>query len=142
MIKIILATLIIFGVTATGWCGNFKNNGDATVTDIATGLIWQQEDDNVRRTWEEAIIYCEGMKNANYEDWRLPNIKELRTIIDMTTSGPAIDPIAFPGTNVSFYWSATTLASNSEYAWSVEFTSGWVFYGLKFPDTNFVRCVR
>jgi len=143
MIKIILAALIILGVSVTSWCGNFKDNGDGTVTDIATGLTWQQEDDNVQRAWEAAITYCEGLNLSDHQDWRLPNIKELRTIVDMTTGFPAIDPIAFPGTNaMDFYWSATTYASSSGSAWHVGFSDGTVSYRYKEDATYYVRCVR
>jgi len=141
MTKIILAVLIILGVNINGWCGNFKDNGDATVTDNATGLTWQQEDDNVQRAWEEAITYCEGLNIANHQDWRLPNIKELRTIVDLTTSSPVIDPIVFPGTNSSRYWSATTYAEVSVSAWYVNFYEGNVSTYSK-SLTFYVRCVR
>jgi len=140
MSKIILVALIVFGITATGWCGNFKDNGDGTVTDVATGLTWQQEDDNVQRDWEAAITYCEGLNHANRQDWRLPNIKELRTIIDMTTSNPTIDPIVFPGTNTLYYWSATP-GDYSGHAWYVNFKNGYVYYYNK-SATGYVRCVR
>jgi len=137
--KIILVALIIFGTTAPGWCGNFKYNGDGTVTDVATGLTWQQADDNAQRAWEAAITYCEGLNHANRQDWRLPNVKELRTIVDMTTFLPAIDPIAFPGTNGSYYWSATTVVSG--YAWSVGFNYGFLTSTDK-SGPRYVRCVR
>jgi hypothetical protein len=101
----------------------FYNNGDGTITDSATGLMWQQNDDGIARDWENALAYAENSTLANYSDWRLPNIKELHSIVDYTrspsaTNSPAIDPIfgvssindpnGNPG-HYPYFWSSTTL---------------------------------
>jgi hypothetical protein len=98
--------------------------GDGTVTDAATGLTWQQADDGVPREWEESLVYCEALELGGYDDWRLPDVKELQSIVDYTrspaTSGSAaIDPIFETSTivdeggdpNWPFFWSSTTHAS-------------------------------
>ncbi len=97
------------------------DNGNGTVSDLATGLMWQLADDSQTRNWEEALDYAEDLDLADYSDWRLPNIKELQSIVDYTksvdsTNSPAIDDlfslseITDPNgkTNYGFYWSSTT----------------------------------
>ncbi len=75
---------------------NFEDNGDGTISDLATGLMWQLEDDGRTKDWEEALSYSENLNLAGYSDWRLPNIKELQSIVDYTksvntTDSPAIN---------------------------------------------------
>ena len=147
MRKIFFVILIVFGFIATGCSGKFKenavekfnDNGDGTVTDITTRLIWQQAD--AKKNWEAAITYCEELKHANHQDWRLPNIKELRTIIDMTKTNLTIDSIAFPGAKASLYWSSTTFESNPKNAMVYDFSNGNTHSEEK-VFTNYVRCVR
>jgi len=119
----------------------FKNNGNGTVTDLATGLTWQRQVDNVGRANNgPATAYCQGLGLAG-GGWRLPTIKELRSIVDDRVYGPAIDTEAFPGTNGSGYWSATTNAYDSGNAWRVSFNHGHVYDGSKSAPQH-VRCVR
>jgi hypothetical protein len=100
---------------------DFSDNGDGTVTDAATGLMWQQADSGLGMDWGQALALCEGLTLAGHDDWRLPNVKELQGIVDYTrspdtTSSAAIDPIfqASPivdeggATNYPFYWAGTT----------------------------------
>jgi len=75
----------------------FQENGDGTVTDRATGLIWQQADSGAGMVWQDALDYCEDLALAGSEDWRLPNPKELQSIVDYdrapgATGTAAIDP--------------------------------------------------
>ncbi len=119
----------------------YTDNGDNTVTDSITGLMWQQEDDNTTRTWEAAITYCEDLTLAGYGDWRLPNINELESIADDTVFSPAIDTVAFPNTNSSGYWSSTTFAFSTGYAWGVSFHGGYVYSSNK-TYSDYFRCVR
>ncbi len=101
---------------------NFTGNGDGTVSDHSTGLMWQQADDGVPRDWENALSYAESLELAGYSDWRLPNAKELQSIVDYSrapgvTSSPAIDslfscteitdPEGAPG-QYPYYWTGTT----------------------------------
>ncbi|SDW24105.1 Protein of unknown function [Lutibacter oricola] len=101
---------------------NFVDNGDGTISDLATGLMWEQKDDEISRDWQEALEYSENLDFANYSDWRLPNAKELQSIVDYTrspktTNSPAIDPI-FDCTEITdpdgntgqypFYWTGTS----------------------------------
>lgn len=101
---------------------NYVDNGDGTISDLATGLMWQKADDGVSRDWEEALEYCENLELATFNDWRLPNAKELQSIVDytrspQTTSSPAINPkfetteINDPEGNLGhfpFFWTSTT----------------------------------
>ncbi|MBK3515778.1 Lcl C-terminal domain-containing protein [Carboxylicivirga marina] len=101
---------------------NFVNNHDGTITDQATGLMWQQADDGIARNWEEALSYAENASIADHTDWRLPNAKELQSIVDytrspQTTNSPAIDPlfetseINYPsgsGGHFPHFWTSTT----------------------------------
>ena len=101
---------------------SFVDNGDGTISDHATGLMWQKADDGVARDWEEALAYAENLELGTHSDWRLPNAKELQSIVDytrspQTTNSPAIDPI-FDTTEINdpddnpgqypFFWSGTT----------------------------------
>lgn len=100
---------------------NFVDNGDGTLSDNATGLTWMQNDNGNGVLWGDALSYCEGLSLAGVDDWRLPNIKELQSIVDYsrspdTTNSAAIDPLfnATVMTNEAgqpdygFYWSSTT----------------------------------
>jgi len=117
----------------------FVNNGNGTVTDTTTGLMWQQADDGIARTWEQALAHCEGSTLANQTDWRLPNTRELKSIVDDSRFDPAIDPVFSCRSYV--YWSGTTVAYGPHYAWGVDFYYGDGGWGNK-DDTGYVRCVR
>jgi len=138
MLLVVLGMLLM---AAQAWAGDYTPHGDGTVTDNATGLMWQQ-DGSAIRNWEGALSYCQEGGWANHTDWRLPNIKELESIVDDTQLNPAIDRIAFPNTpESSWYWSSTTYALDPGHAWGVYFSYGFVYNGDK-GDGNYVRCVR
>ena len=96
---------------------DFHDNGDGTVTDRATGLVWQQADSGEAMDWQQALAYAEQLRLGQHDDWRLPNAKELQSLVDYTRApdavkvkarGPAIDPL-FEVTEVqSYYWTSTT----------------------------------
>ncbi|MDP6494955.1 MAG: DUF1566 domain-containing protein [Dehalococcoidia bacterium] len=86
---------------------NFVDNGDGTITDEATRLVWMQADSGTALNWQAALAYCENLDYAEYDDWRLPDAKELQSIVDYsrspaTTRSPAIDPL-FDVTAMTFF---------------------------------------
>ncbi|MCP4592607.1 MAG: DUF1566 domain-containing protein [bacterium] len=106
----------------------FVDNGDRTVTDDATGLMWTQSDSGEGMNWEEALAWSQELNAENhlgYDDWRLPSAKELQGIVDYTrspntTGSPAIDPV-FDTTAITnlagetdypFFWTSTTHLSS------------------------------
>ncbi|MBW1916063.1 MAG: DUF1566 domain-containing protein [Deltaproteobacteria bacterium] len=138
-----------------GQSGTFHNlatNGDGTVTDTSTGLMWEQKtddggDNNKDRTynWEEALSWVENLNNSNYlgySDWRLPNIKELASIVDLRRTNPSIDRRYFPNTVSSVYWSSTTTHYSPEGTWILMFDSGLIFRSTKSNSSHHVRAVR
>lgn len=89
----------------------FLDNGDGTISDQATGLMWSKSDSGKGLNWEDALAFAAKLKLAGHTDWRLPNAKELQSIADYTRV-PACDPI-FQITKLSdgecpFFWSSTT----------------------------------
>ena len=115
--------ICVRGSTSYG-TNDFTDNGDETVTDQATGLMWSRGDSGTGMTWEEALAWVEQKNTGNYlgyDDWRMPNAKELQSIVDYTSSPDtsnyaAIDPI-FSVTSITneagqsdypFYWAGST----------------------------------
>jgi uncharacterized protein DUF1566/K319-like protein len=121
----------------------FTANGNGTVTDQARGLTWQQQDDGVKKTWEQALAYCESLTLAGFTDWRLPNVKEL-TSIEAFDKYPVADLTFFPTTKENYYWSSTSLQTAPAYAWQASFLGGGVgLPGLVKTNADaYVRCVR
>ncbi|MFR9660401.1 MAG: DUF1566 domain-containing protein [Rikenellaceae bacterium] len=70
---------------------SYRDNGDGTVSDLNTGLMWQMVPIKEGFTWEGAKEYCEGLELAGYDDWRMPSAKELFSISDFSTGWPYID---------------------------------------------------
>jgi len=116
---------------------------DATtgiVSDSATGLQWQDDEVGDEATWEDAIDRCETLTLGGYNDWRLPNINELKSIIDRSKVDPAIKD-GFENVSSCNYWSSTTSDEYRHGAWRVVFSDGRVYFYDK--DSNYyVRCVR
>jgi len=115
--------------------------GANTVVDKTTGLEWQKTDDNTTRNWNDAMAYCAGLTLDGKSDWRLPSVLELQSIVDYGGSNPAINATAFPGTDASYYWSASSSAAYSTDAWRVLFSDGNVLANVK-TVSYYVRCVR
>ena len=116
-------------------------SGDGTVTDRHTGLVWQQATITPTLAWEAALPACENLVLAGHDDWRLPNIKELRSINDEARARPSVDTALFPGTASARYWSSTSNMNTATEAWSVSFELGLVSHDLK-TGAQAVRCVR
>lgn len=121
--------------------GQFLDHGDGAVTDMTTGLMWAQGESEAM-TWEKALAYCEGLASGGYSDWRLPNVRELLTLVDDTRVGPSADAVYFPGCKPSPYWSGTTHAAYPGFAWYVEFGEGRPFGGGQKGRRYYVRPVR
>lgn len=114
----------------------YINNGDGTVTDIATDLMWMQDDSDTCMIWADGLVYAENFEYAGYSDWRLPDAKELQGIVDYTrspatTNSAAIDPV-FNCTVIQneageddypWYFSSTTHAADSD-----QNEGGWAVY--------------
>ena len=138
-------SIFILSVYALLACGSFSHagyidNGDGTVTDTGTGLMWQQATALREHTWKQAISYCEHVSLAGYSDWRLPTFKELQSIVDYSIAqpGPTINTAYFSNTVASYYWSSTTCAYDTNHAWYVDFSYGIVYSNNK----TYGYCVR
>lgn len=145
--------------TGTGQDGEYQK-GQArsytatanTVTDNSTGLMWKKCSERLSgddcetghattMTWTTATSTCENDTTAGYTDWRLPNIKELLSIVDYGKISPAIDTDVFPATVSGVYWSSTAYLDGPRGAWGVSFHGGYA--GVDGKDgENYVRCVR
>ncbi|MCP4410980.1 MAG: DUF1566 domain-containing protein [Gammaproteobacteria bacterium] len=124
----------VFCVAGNLEYGN-TDNSDSTISDAATGLMWQQQDYH-STNWQDAIDNCEAADTGNYNDWRLPDVKELHSLVDYSrspayTNSPAIDPIF---TSSSFtneggsndwgsYWSSTTHVNYNGYGTTAAYVS-------------------
>ena len=89
-----------------------RDNHNGTVTDLYTGLMWQQE--TASRPWVQAVTHCDELTLAGYDDWRLPSWQELQSLVDYDVHNPSIESTLFPGTAESLYWSTTGFAANSD----------------------------
>jgi hypothetical protein len=116
----------------------FTINGDGTVTDNKTDLTWMRC--SLGQTWSAGESSCTGTASkynwqnaltaanstdfAGQNDWRLPNIKELKSIVEQACIFPAINDIIFPNTQSAYYWSSSPSARSHDYAWIVDFDYG------------------
>jgi hypothetical protein len=128
------------------------NRTDLTITDVNTGLVWQREVALKANNQAEAVSYCQNVYKQDGQQWRLPTMKELLTIVDETphfefegivNKAKMIDVNAFPRTPIDFdYWSSSTSAvpATSD-GWVVRFQNGEnATLGQNLP--GYVRCVR
>jgi hypothetical protein len=126
--------------------------GDRIVTDSHSGMMWQgcpqgESGDDCGAgiitwsTWEDALAYCEDLTWADFDDWRLPNLNELQSIVDYNYESTAVDPEVFPGLSHSG-WSSTTRPSFPGSAMAVNFEFGTTFAIAKTDLSGAVRCVR
>ncbi len=138
--KILSGLFVLLIAPGMVFAGDYTANNDGTVSDNVTLLMWQV-DDSLARGWEDAITYCEESISADYSDWRLPNIKELESILDDSLDSPAVDSTIFPNITASNYWSSTSNAADASGAWVVNFMHGNILVIGKTND-SLVQCVR
>ncbi len=105
-------------------------------------LEWQDNSQakTTKLNWQDAKAYCQELELVGYDDWRLPSIKELQSIVDASRYNPAIKR-GFANVASSRYWSSSEYVSVAKYAWVVYFKYGGTSYGTKSAE-YFVRCVR
>jgi hypothetical protein len=129
----------------------FTDNGDWTVTDNLTGLMWAKDallPNTYITDWNDAIDFSNNLSlgtscGTPLTDWRLPNVKELQSLIDFGNQSPAL-PTGHPFTSVqsSDYWSSTTSASNTDGAFGVYIVWGMTGYKTKASSDGYVWPVR
>lgn len=132
---------------------DFVNNGDGTVTHLATGLMWLQcslgqepfgqacSGNADSYNWQDALSQ-NNTSYAGYNNWRLPDIKELTSIIEQRCESPSVNESIFPNTPVGGFWTSSPDANQSKNAWFVSFGIGHVGSANKRFDVNYVRLVR
>ncbi|HSA34166.1 MAG TPA: DUF1566 domain-containing protein [bacterium] len=112
-------------------------SGKVIVIDTVTGLQWTKEYAS-SVTWQNALAHCENLDYGGHTDWRLPNIDELKTLINRGRYSPASD---FPDMPSATFWSSSSHVNYTSYAWYVSFYGGSVSSYDK-DNNNHARCVR
>jgi hypothetical protein len=126
----------------------FADNGDGTVTDKKTGLMWQKSDDGQKRNWHEATEYAKSMLLAGHSDWRLPSKDELISLSSNIRPNTEIRKTYFPGIKSSDYWTSTTYENNEGDAYYVTCDGGNPYSGKVSSSYSYktgsfyVCCVR
>jgi hypothetical protein len=122
----------------------FIKNGDDTVTDNLSGLMWTRNANkaNGKADWEQAILGAGNCTDGGHTNWRLPNRIELESLIDLGKFNPAL-PADHPfiGVQPSYYWTSTTPSNNEDHAWVIHFYIGFVTHDDK-GGSHYVWYVR
>ncbi|AXR60503.1 DUF1566 domain-containing protein [Leptospira mayottensis] len=113
---------------------SFVDNGNGTVTDQNTGLLWSQCSEgqggvgcpgaSLDLDWNAALNACNVLNLAGRTNWRLPNANELLSIVDFNNNNPATNAVSFPNTPNSSYWTSTTYENNTFFAVVISFVTG------------------
>lgn len=125
-------------VNATTPDEQFVDNEDGTLTDTSTGLTWMRcslgqtwDGDNQQcqgeampMTWQQALQTAHGYEFAGLSGWRVPNLKELSSLVERQCVHPAINQTLFPDTPADDFWSATPSMQDTQRAWVVAFYNG------------------
>ncbi len=120
----------------------FVDQGNGAVLDAATGLVWMQTDSGAAMDWEAALDYCTSLDLAGIDDWRLPNAKELQSIVDYSRApdagdpaqqGPAIDPVFQMTGAESYFWTSTTHLDGPTAGWAAYVCFGRAFGWMEQP---------
>jgi hypothetical protein len=123
---------------------SYTNNGDGTVTDNVTKLMWEQTDSTAMYSWSDAKAYCVARRTASYSDWRLPSQIELMSIVDFSASGSAaLNPVFSAQASTQSWWSANVYPNDlngAGYYWMINLDGEGVT-GASGVTAN-VRCVR
>ncbi len=119
----------------------YTDNGNNTITDHLTDLTWQKAPFSDSLSWEQSLTYADTLTTAGFNDWRLPNIKELQSLNDEMRINPSINSTYFNVTNVNKYWSSTTLPNQTAKAWYLNTQFGITTYDNKTVKHNLI-CVR
>ena len=142
---------------------HLTDNHDGTINDTKTGLIWKKCQEGKAWntlgfeqclgfnqdafTWQEALQHTQNVnvgsigENFSQTDWRLPNVKELASIVEFRCYDPAINNTVFPDSLSDFFWSSSSYAPDSNLAWPINFFNGFGFANSK-NTPNHVRLVR
>ena len=133
--------LIMIGVSLSLMADFARDDTTQVVTDSKTQLQWKDNAIGSTMTWIDAISHCESLNFATHSDWRLPNLRELTSLVDDSKTPLSIDTSVFEYTVSNIYWSSTTSVGRTSYAWYVVFDFGSQGAHNKF-DSYYVRCVR
>jgi len=129
-------------ITTTFAVAHFTDNGDGTIKDNYTGLTWQKNTSTTPMNWEAALAYAKTISLGAKSDWRLPNIKELQSLNDVSRVKPSINKTYFPNiVSAAFYWSSTTQYKTAGVAWEMNTDFGVVTYDDKSVN-KYVMLVR
>lgn len=165
IINIMLAMALLWGavvqaqncndnITPATPNANFTDNGDGTVRDKSTGLIWMRcalgqtwdgitcTGNAVAYTWQQALQQADDYTFAASSDWRVPSVKELASILENACNFPAINLRVFPQTPTKKFWTASTYADENIRVWLVDFDFGAPNKGSKGESWTYVRLVR
>ena len=137
----------------------YSDHSNGTVTDNITRLMWKkcsqgQSWNSVTTActgsatdmnWQEALKSAKDINDASgfasYKDWRVPNIKELSSLVSLMCYKPSINESVFPDTPSSSFWSSSPYSGNSNHSWNVDFSNGYVNDSYRLDDKA-VRLVR
>ena len=149
-----LAQTCVAGVQASNLTSFYViDSGNGTVTDTRTGLMWDRCARGLSGigcftgtastfTWQAALNAAATIgAYKGFSDWRLPNVKELRSLVEECRFGPAINEFAFPNSPASIFWSGSPVAGGPPYAWTVYFLVGFANFDLR-SNAIQVRLVR
>ena len=113
------------------YVSHLADNGDGTITDNYTGLVWQKIQPADTMSWEGALAYANSLTLVGKNDWRLPNIKELQSLNDVKLYKPSFNKNFFVNTLSGNYWSSTTMFNTAAIAWDINIDYGIVSYNNK-----------
>lgn len=128
-----LAQTCLSTIVETTPTTSFTDNGNGTISDLTTGLMWMQCSvgqtlqngscigDASELSWQQALQFAHGFEFAHLGGWRLPNLKELSTITERSCVRPSINESLFPATQSDDYWTSTPSVTDPERAWVVAF---------------------
>jgi hypothetical protein len=121
--------------------GSYTDNGDGTITDNVTALVWQESVAPGTYAQSDGIAYCKALNLGGFTDWRLPSLVELLSLVDPGTFGPSVNTMYFPTTSQAILWSSTLRLNANLPAGALYFYDGSSVFNDATSAHN-VRCVR